>query len=87
MQIYDQKLSDPLGEWSLDVDPSDSIQGVKQKIQDEELPTVYDYLKIKLFYNSVELFNESTLSDYNIQKFSHLTAIYKVPGRSVLYMS
>ena len=77
MTIYVQKLSDPLvAYWDVDVEPSDTIEAVKQKLQDRELPAVYDYLKINLFYNSVELPDGSTLSDYNIQKFAELTSSY-----------
>jgi hypothetical protein len=87
MQIYVQKISNPSMEWDVDVEPSDDIEGVKQKIQDKELPSVYDISRIRLFFNGTELENGNTLSFYSIVKFSHLTAIYKVPGRSVLYMS
>lgn len=77
MTIYVQRLSDPLAAyWDVDVESSDTIESVKQKLQDKELPAVYDYLKINLFFNSVELSNGSTLSDYNIQKFSQLTSSY-----------
>jgi hypothetical protein len=77
MTIYVQKLSNPAEEWDVDVEPSDTIEAVKQKIQDKESPAVYGYLKIALFYNATELLNESTLSDYNIQKFSQLTSSYE----------
>lgn len=76
MQIYVQKLSNPLEEWSLDVESSDTIEGVKSKVIDNELPVVYDPLKIHLFKDATELLNGNTLSDYNIQKNSHLTSSY-----------
>jgi hypothetical protein len=69
MQIYVQKLSNPSEEWSLDVDPSDTIEGVRQKLHDNE-PS-FDITKIKLFYasaSSTDLQNNQTLSHYNIQK-------------------
>ena len=76
MQIYVQKLSNPSEEWSLDVESSDTIEGVKSKVIDNELPVVYDPLKIHLFKDATELLNGNTLSDYNIQKNSHLTSSY-----------
>ena len=79
MQIYVQKLSNPSEEWSLDVEPSDTIEGVKQKLQDKE-PS-FDITKVKLFYSntsSTDLQNNQTLSDYNIQKFAHLNCYYDV---------
>lgn len=85
MQIFVQQLSNPLEEWSLDVDPADTIEGVKQKVQDKEFPAVYDYLKINLFYNGTELDDGSTLSDYNIQKFSHLTSSYESSNCNPLF--
>lgn len=87
MTIYAQKLSNPLEEWTLDVESSDIIEGVKQKIQDSELPANYDPNKIKLFFNGEELQNNNTLSDYNIQKNSHLTSSYQYRAvRTVIYM-
>jgi hypothetical protein len=76
MQIYVQKLSNPLEEWELDVESSDTIEGVKSKVIDNELPVVYELLKIHLFKDATELLNGNTLSDYNIQKNSHLTSSY-----------
>jgi hypothetical protein len=76
MQIYVQKLSNPLEEWELDVESSDTIEGVKSKVIDNELPVVYELLKIHLFKDATELLNGDTLSDYNIQKNSHLTSSY-----------
>ena len=41
MQIYVQKISNPSMEWDVDVETSDTIEAVKTKLQDNELPTVY----------------------------------------------
>jgi len=76
MQIYVQKLSNPLEEWSLDVESSDTIEGVKSKVIDSELPATYELARIHLFIDGTELLNGNTLSDYNIQKNSHLTSSY-----------
>lgn len=79
MQIYVQKLSNPLEEWSIDVESSDTIEGVKQKLQDKE-PS-FDITKVKLFYSNIsstDLQNNQTLSDYNIQKQAHLNCYYDV---------
>lgn len=80
MQIYVQKLSDPLTEWPLDVESSDTILGVISKVIDAELPTQYSSEYIKLFFDGTELNPSSTLSDYNIQKNSHLTSSYTPPA-------
>jgi hypothetical protein len=78
MQIYVQKLSVPSEEWpSLDVESSDTIEGVKSKLSDAELPAVYDVAKIHLFFDGAELQNNDTLSSYNIQKNDHLTSTYE----------
>jgi hypothetical protein len=75
MTIYVQKLSVPAEEWDVDVEPSDTIQAVKQKLEDKELG-VYEYAKIRIFKNSVALDDASILSDYGILKFTHLTTSY-----------
>ena len=75
MTIYVQKLSIPAEEWDIDVEPSDTIEAVKQKLEDKEL-FVYQYSKIRIFKDSVELVDTSTLSDYGILKFTHLTTSY-----------
>ena len=77
MQIYVQKLSVPSEEWSLDVESSDTIEGVKSKLSDAELPVVYNVAKIHLFFGGTELQNNDTLSSYNIQKNDHLTSTYE----------
>jgi len=79
MQIYVQKLSNPSEEWSLDVESSDTIESVKQKLHDNE-PS-FDIAKIKLFYASAspsDLQNNQTISSYNIQKDALLNCYYDV---------
>jgi hypothetical protein len=76
MQIFVQKLSDPLSEWSLDVENSDTIQaGISKLVQAEE-PTIYDPSKVTLYFNGTLLDTGLTFNDYNIQKFAHLTSSY-----------
>ena len=66
MTIYVQKLSIPLEEWDIDVEASDTIEAVKQKLMDKEGMGTYEYSKIYLFKDTTELSNSSTLSDYGI---------------------
>lgn len=74
--IYVQKISIPSEEWSLDVESSDTIEGVKSKVADQELPIVYDPSKINLFFDGTELQDGQTISYYGIQKNNHLTSSY-----------
>lgn len=54
---------------TLEVEPSDFIEDVKQKIQDKE---GYSPGKKSLFRADVDLLNGRTLADYNIQNASTL---------------
>ena len=64
---------------SLDVEPTDRIYDVKEKISDE---TGIDYYKFNLVFNGKLLEHDNTLQDYSIQKGSTLT-MYLKPNANI----
>ena len=75
MQIFIKTLSGKTV--SLEVEQSDSILEMKQKIQNKEgIPIEQQFLS----YVGKTLENEGTLSDYNIQKESTLQMFLKLRG-------
>lgn len=75
VKIQNSELS-----FTLDVQPTDTIEAVKAKIEDQEGIGRADQV---LIFGTVELNDEQTLADYHIQQGSILTLSLRAHGTSV----